>query len=96
MLYLSNPGGIDAEAQRSSLDALNRLNDLVDDARLEGSIELMGQNIYERGVDVIAAACENREGISTALRKAQAKGIKVITYDADALADARLVAPWSA
>ena len=42
-----------------------------------------------RGVDVIAAACENREGISTALRKAQARGIKVITYDADALPDAR-------
>src|SRR5688500_9378324 len=42
-----------------------------------------------RGVDVIAAACENREGISTALRKAQQKGIKVITYDADALPDAR-------
>jgi len=42
-----------------------------------------------RGVNVIAAACENREGISTALRKAQAKGIKVITYDADALPDAR-------
>jgi rhamnose transport system substrate-binding protein len=42
-----------------------------------------------RGVQVIAAACENREGISTALRKAQAKGIKVITYDADALPDAR-------
>ena len=42
-----------------------------------------------RGVDVIAAACENREGISTALRKARDKGIKVITYDADALPDAR-------
>ena len=42
-----------------------------------------------RGVNVIAAACENREGISTALRKAQAKGIKVITYDADALPEAR-------
>jgi len=41
------------------------------------------------GVDAIAAACENREGISTALRKARAKGIKVITYDADALPDAR-------
>jgi len=40
-------------------------------------------------VDVIAAACENREGISTALRKARQKGIKVVTYDADALADAR-------
>lgn len=42
-----------------------------------------------RGVDVIAAACENREGISTSLRKAQQKGIKVVTYDADALPDAR-------
>jgi rhamnose transport system substrate-binding protein len=42
-----------------------------------------------RGVDVIAAACENREGISTALRKARSKGIRVITYDADALPDAR-------
>ena len=40
-------------------------------------------------MDAIAAACENKEGISTALRKAQAKGIKVITYDADALPDAR-------
>lgn len=41
------------------------------------------------GVDAIAAACENGEGISTALRKAKAKGIKVITFDADALPDAR-------
>jgi ABC-type sugar transport system substrate-binding protein len=41
------------------------------------------------GVDAIAAACENKEGISTALRKAKAKGIKVVTYDADALPDAR-------
>lgn len=41
------------------------------------------------GVDVIAAACENKDGISTALRKAQQKGIKVITYDSDATADAR-------
>ncbi len=47
------------------------------------------ENWIALGVDVIAAACENREGISTALRKAQAKGIKVITYDADALPDAR-------
>ncbi len=41
------------------------------------------------GVDAIAVACENRDGISTALRKARAKGIKVITYDADAQPDAR-------
>lgn len=40
-------------------------------------------------VDVIVAACENKDGLSTALRKAQAAGIKVITYDADAQPDAR-------
>ncbi len=33
-----------------------------------------------RGVDVIAAACENREGISTALRKAQAKAGNMIEW----------------
>ena len=42
-----------------------------------------------RGVDVIAVAVENREGISSVLRKARAKGIKVITWDADAEPDAR-------
>jgi len=47
------------------------------------------ENWITLGVDVIAAACENKEGISTALRKAKAKGIKVITYDADSLPDAR-------
>jgi len=47
------------------------------------------ENWITLGVDVIAAACENKDGISTALRKAQAHGIKVITYDADAQPDAR-------
>jgi len=42
-----------------------------------------------RGVDVIAVAVENREGLSTALRKARAKGIKVVTFDADSEPDAR-------
>src|SRR5436190_23945846 len=37
------------------------------------------ENWITQDVDVIAAACENKEGISTALRKAKAKGIKVIT-----------------
>jgi rhamnose transport system substrate-binding protein len=48
------------------------------------------ENWITLGVDVIAAACENKEGISTALRKAQQKGIQVITYDSDAATDARL------
>lgn len=42
-----------------------------------------------RGVDVIAVSVENKEGISTVLRKAREKGIKVITWDAEAEKDAR-------
>jgi rhamnose transport system permease protein len=42
-----------------------------------------------RGVDVIAAAVENREGMASVLRKARQKGIKVITWDADSEPDAR-------
>src|SRR5262249_48964776 len=42
-----------------------------------------------RGVDVIAVAVENRNAISTVLRKARQKGIKVLTWDADAEPDAR-------
>jgi rhamnose transport system substrate-binding protein len=42
-----------------------------------------------RGVDVIAVAVENRQGISSVLRKARSRGIKVITWDADAEPDAR-------
>src|SRR6266446_5560271 len=42
-----------------------------------------------RGVDVIAVAVENREGMATVLRKAREKGIKVITWDSDAESDAR-------
>ena len=47
------------------------------------------ENWITLGVDVIAVAAENKEGISTALRKAQKSGIKVLTYDADAMTDAR-------
>jgi rhamnose transport system substrate-binding protein len=46
-------------------------------------------NWITRGVDAIAVAVENRVGISSVLRKAQQKGIKVITWDADADPDAR-------
>ncbi len=42
-----------------------------------------------KGVDVIAVSVENKVGISTVLRKAKEKGIKVITWDADAEKDAR-------
>jgi rhamnose transport system permease protein len=59
----------------TSLDAA-RQNELV-------------ENWITRKVDAIAVAVENRGGISSVLRKARERGIKVLTWDADAEADAR-------
>ena len=42
-----------------------------------------------RGVDSIAVSVVNGPGISSVLRKARSKGIKVITWDADSEPDAR-------
>ena len=42
-----------------------------------------------RRVDVIAVSVESRAGISTVLRKARQRGIRVLTWDADADPDAR-------
>jgi rhamnose ABC transporter rhamnose-binding protein len=47
------------------------------------------ENWITLGVDAIAVAADNKEGISTALRKAQKAGVKVLTFDADAMKDAR-------
>jgi rhamnose transport system substrate-binding protein len=47
------------------------------------------ENWITRKVDAIAVAVENRAGISTVLRKARERGIRVLTWDADALPDAR-------
>src|SRR5262249_26669516 len=60
---------------RTSLDAA-RQNELV-------------ENWITRRVDAIAVAVENRGGISSVLRKARERGIKVLTWDADAEPDAR-------
>jgi len=42
-----------------------------------------------RGVDTIAVSVENQAAISTVLRKARQRGIRVLTWDADAERDAR-------
>lgn len=47
------------------------------------------ENWITRKVDAIAVAVENRAGISTVLRKARGRGIRVLTWDADAEPDAR-------
>jgi len=36
------------------LRCLNRMNDLIDDLRIEGTIDFHGGNVYERNIDVIA------------------------------------------
>jgi len=59
----------------TSLDA-SKQNELVEDW-------------ITRGVNVVAVAVENRAAISTVLRKARARGIHVLTWDADAEPDAR-------
>ena len=47
------------------------------------------ENWITLGVDAIAAACENGESLSPALKKARSKGISVVTYDSDSTPDAR-------
>ena len=83
--FLSCKKGADRAAAELGIDLIFDGPTDPDPAKQNEIVE----NWITLGVDAIAAACENKEGISTALRKAQAKGIKVITYDADALPDAR-------
>lgn len=83
--FISCKKGADKAAQELGVDLVFDGPTDPDPAKQNEIVE----NWITLGVDAIAVACENREGISTALRKAKAKGIKVITYDADALPDAR-------
>ena len=66
--------------------------DLIWDGPTEpgcGEAERGRRELDHRKVDVIAVSVENRGGISTVLRKARARGIRVMTWDADAEPDAR-------
>ena len=47
------------------------------------------ENWITLGVDAIAVSAENKEGLSTALRKAQKAGITVVAFDSDVQPDAR-------
>jgi rhamnose transport system substrate-binding protein len=83
--FISCKKGADKAAQELGVELLFDGPTDPDPAKQNEIVE----NWITIGVDAIAVACENREGISTALRKAKSKGIKVITYDADAQPDAR-------
>jgi len=83
--FISCKKGADKAAQELGVELLFDGPTDPDPAKQNEIVE----NWITIGVDAIAVACENREGISTALRKVKTKGIKVITYDADAQPDAR-------
>jgi len=83
--FISCKAGADEAAKEFNVDLLFDGPTEPDPAKQNEIIE----NWITLGVDVIAAACENKEGISTALKKAREKGIKVITFDSDANPDAR-------
>ena len=83
--FISCKAGAEKAANALGVDLLFDGPTTTDPAKQNEIVE----NWITLGVDAIAAACDNKEGISTALRKAQSRGIKVITYDADAMPDAR-------
>ena len=83
--FISCKAGADEAAKELGVDLLFDGPTDPDPAKQNEIIE----NWITLGVDVIAAACENKEGISTALKKARGKGIKVVTFDSDANPDAR-------
>jgi ABC-type sugar transport system substrate-binding protein len=83
--FLSCKAGADKAAKELGIELLF---DGPTDSNAAKQNEIV-ENWITLGVDVIAVAAENKEGISTALRKAQKAGVKVIAYDADAMPDAR-------
>ena len=83
--FLSAKGGAERAAKELGVELLF---DGPTDTNAAKQNEIV-ENWITLGVDVIAVAAENKESLSTALRKAQQQGIKVIAYDADAMPDAR-------
>src|SRR3984885_7041318 len=83
--FLSCKAGADKAAKELGVELLF---DGPTDSNAAKQNEIV-ENWITLGGDVIAVAAENKEGISTALRKAEKQGIKVVTYDAASLPDAR-------
>src|SRR5258708_12212012 len=83
--FISCRQGAEQAAKELGIDLLWDGPTDLDPARQNEVVE----SWITRGVDVIAVSVENKAGISTVLRKARAKGIGVVTWDADAKQDAR-------
>lgn len=83
--FISCKAGVDEAAKELGVEVLWDGPTDLDPAKQNEVVEAW----ITRGVDAIAVSVENKVGISTVLRKAREKGIKVITWDADAEKDAR-------
>jgi rhamnose transport system substrate-binding protein/rhamnose transport system permease protein len=83
--FVSCRAGAEEAAQERGVDLIWDGPTGLDAAKQNELVE----NWITRQVDVIAVAVENRAAISTVLRKARARGIHVLTWDADAEPDAR-------
>ncbi len=83
--FISCRAGAEEAAQELGVELIWDGPTSLDAARQNEVVE----NWITRGVDAIAVAVENRGGISSVLHKARERGIKVLTWDADAEPDAR-------
>jgi rhamnose transport system permease protein len=83
--FVSCRAGAEEAAKELSVDLIWDGPTGLDAAKQNELVE----NWITRKVDVIAVAVENRGGISSVLRKARSRGIRVLTWDADAEPDAR-------
>jgi rhamnose transport system permease protein len=83
--FVSARGGAEEAAKELGVDLIWDGPTSLEAAKQNELVE----NWITRQVDVIAVAVENKGGISTVLRKARQHGIRILTWDADAEADAR-------
>jgi rhamnose transport system permease protein len=83
--FISCRAGAEEAAKELDVDLIWDGPTGLDAARQNELVE----NWITRKVDALAVAVENRGGISSVLRKARERGIKVLTWDADAEPDAR-------
>jgi rhamnose transport system permease protein len=83
--FVSVRGGAEEAAKELGIDMIWDGPTGLDAAKQNEMVE----NWITRKVDAIAVAVENKGRISTVLKKPRGRGIKVITWDADAEKDAR-------
>ena len=83
--FISCKSGADEAARELGIELLWDGPTDLDPAKQNEVVEAW----ITRGVDAIAVSVENKVGISSVLRKARDKGIKIVTWDADAEKDAR-------